>query len=532
MLGRPCAGSFVLCCQWKRRSLFASHAVPLALLFQFAFLDGLHRVAALSAHNKFDSLVRSQSATCKEVLQPAGLSHAKYSSFATLRLAPDEAEKRVHAVYCWMLLCRMAPDATKSKSLAETCGRGLRFWEWSSGKHQVKNAMWQLKNISSQLAAGTSKVIFPLVYRFPTENASALNVQNVVMKRYVNGLLYDDDEFENSCGQDALDVDVQFHQMMLFWTDAAFMEFLRGKPGIPKLFGAGDDPEYNAQMVPVSVVSHIGNVRLDSEAYLKLARSHARELALAILRMFQSVCDGGAFQLDQGPEQYMATHSAFDDQVDVWMIDSPTFFAGPVTKYQRKLGVPSQTSTDGRKCLVTRLRPTFLECDAAASYPFFPATSYPIPDSHDCTIAALEAACCDDGSRDRDALATEECSAASTDKFTELIGVSGVDFAALRARFEPSESGREAMCRQTIVRLTVGLAVGSDFLLLKLAAADAVVKRVVEALKMRLRITAAGNVAQLSDDVLAATGITTKVLPPDLERLLTLGKQGTLASSA
>eukprot|EP00965_Chrysotila_dentata_P039790 1321920-Pleurochrysis_carterae.AAC.1 len=63
------------------------------------------------------------------------------------------------------------------------------------------------------------------------------------------------------------------------------------------------------------------------------------------------------------------------------------------------------------------------------------------------------------------------------------------------------------MCRRTIVRLTVGAAVGEDFLLPKLATVDPVVKRVRDALLSRLKIAAASDTKHLADDMLAAQGI-------------------------
>eukprot|EP00965_Chrysotila_dentata_P167073 5517085-Pleurochrysis_carterae.AAC.1 len=274
------------------------------------------------------------SASCRSIIESNATTHFKRTRSTSQFFVIDEAEKRVQALYCWMKLCGMPIDAAQPKRLTEVCDTGLKAWQWPAETQQGAELARQL-NTSKPNAHGSTKRIYHLTLYFPSEQASLQVARQVVVKKYTTTFLRRVAYLENDCGDEALERDYQFYQMMAFWTDAAFMEFLRGMPGIPTLHGAAYDPESDYERVPMLMSEHLGTVMLDSDAYTSLARFHARELALSIMRMFQSLCDGGAFQMDQSGDQYMATKRTSDGQVDVWMVDSPFFLVGPVTKYQR-----------------------------------------------------------------------------------------------------------------------------------------------------------------------------------------------------
>uniref|UniRef100_A0A7S4EVY3 Uncharacterized protein n=1 Tax=Chrysotila carterae TaxID=13221 RepID=A0A7S4EVY3_CHRCT len=506
-----------LCRETQRVTLAASTGWLVLIYSNRVSADYLS--SSMLQHLQLDHLQNASSLTkCAAFLQRPPETRPRRTSYVDAIWTLAKAKERLEKLDCWMQLCYTLRGTRPMQLLMEACATGLGLWEWPANRQQGLELVRKI-NASSDHGDGASKHVFPTIWHQPTGQASAPVARKVVLKFQVEHWLKYCSGLGNSCGEQALRQEIQFYRKLSFWMDAAFMEFLRGLPGVPTLLGAVIDPDFSFHGHPIYMVENLGDVTLSSPAYTRLAQTHARELALAMMRTFQGLCDGGAFQLDEGSEQYLVTQRPTDGHIEFWVIDNPHFFVGPVTELQRKYRIPQETA-DGKQCSSSFKAGAFLPCHPASGFMLFPAQNCPPARYQHCMAAALSATCCASGG-EHDAHATAACASHATAEMPVLAGVSGVDFAALRARFQESESGHEAMCRQTIVRLTVGVAVGMPYLLPALARQDRVVESVREALLERLLVSAlADSNGDAVNEATSALSITNKVLPPDLERML------------
>eukprot|EP00965_Chrysotila_dentata_P110976 3667894-Pleurochrysis_carterae.AAC.1 len=242
----------------------------------------------------------------------------------------------------------MQPGTSPVQPWMDACTTGLGMWEWPANRQQGLEMVREI-NVTCDHGDGASKHVFPAVWHQPTGQASAPAARNVVLKFQIEHWLRWCSGLENSCGEKVLKQEMQFYRKLSFWMDAVFMEYLRGLPGVPSFLGAVFDPDFSSQGHPIYMVESLGTMKLSSPAYSRLAQTHARELALATMRTFQTLCDGGAFQLDEGSDQYLVTQRLSDGHVEFWVIDNPFFLTGPVAEVQRNYLVP-QGTVDGKQC--------------------------------------------------------------------------------------------------------------------------------------------------------------------------------------